>query len=88
LQRCEETDPHAAVALSCGAPLSPRPVEVEPVTLLIVPSEGADPVPGASFSLLFADGALRLGTADRRGGVHEPRAPKGGVELLPYAGGD
>lgn len=88
LQRCEETDPHAAVALSCGAPLPPRPVEVEPVTLLIVPSEGADPVPGASFSLLFADGALRLGTADRRGGVHEPRAPKGGVELLPYAGGD
>jgi cellulose synthase operon protein C len=88
LQRCEESDPHAVVALTCGSPLTPPPAEVESLTLLIVPSEGAEPVPGAAFSLLFSDGGLRLGSADRRGGVHEPRAPLGGVELLPYAGGD
>jgi HEAT repeat protein len=88
LQRCEEGDPHAVVAQACGAAFVPPPTEVEPVTLLIVPSEGAEPAPRAAFSLLFADGALRLGSADRRGGVHESRAPKGSVELLPYAGGD
>lgn len=88
LQRCEESDTHAVVAEACAAPPTPATREAEPLTLLIVPSEGAEPAPGAAFSLLFSDGGLRLGSADRRGGVHEPRAPQGGVELLPYAGGD
>lgn len=88
LQRCEESDPHALVALTCGAPLVKATAGAEALTLLIVPTEGGDPVPGAAFSLLLADGGLRLGSADRRGGVHEPRAPSTGVELLPYAGGD
>ncbi len=88
LQRCEENDTHAVVAEACAAPVGVAAGEPEPVTLLIVPSEGAEPAPRAFFSALFADGGLRLGSADRRGGVHEPRAPRGVVELLPYAGGD
>jgi cellulose synthase operon protein C len=88
LQRCEESDPHAAVAQACGAPVAPAPAEWEPVTLLIVPTDGGEPAPGAAFSLLLPDGGLRLGSADRRGGVFEPRAPQGGAELSPYPGGD
>jgi hypothetical protein len=58
------------------------------VTVLIVPSSGDEPTPGAPFALLLPDGSLRLGIADRRGAVHEPRATSGNVELLPFTGGD
>jgi len=88
LQRCEDNDTHAVVAETCASPARVAASESEPLTLLVVPSDGAEPTPGAAFSLLFADGGLRLGSADRRGGAHEPRAPQGAVELLPYAGGD
>jgi HEAT repeat protein len=88
LASCEESDTHALVAETCGGPARPEPAETEPTTVLIVATPGADPTPRAAFALLWADGSLRLGSADRRGGVHEPRAPKGSVELLPYAGGD
>ncbi|MES1183837.1 MAG: HEAT repeat domain-containing protein [Myxococcales bacterium] len=88
LARCQESDTHASVADTCaGAARSPTP-EIEPTAVLIVQSAGGDPTPGAPFALLWADGALRLGSADRRGGVFEPRAPHGAVESRPYAGGD
>jgi HEAT repeat protein len=88
LARCQETDTHAIVAETCAGAPRPDSNEVEPTTVLIVERSGAEPTAAAPFALLWADGGLRLGSADRRGGVHEPRAPKGVVELLPYAGGD
>lgn len=88
LASCEEGDTQALVAQTCAGPARSEPTETEATTVIIVPNAGAEPAAGAAFSLLWADGALRLGSADRRGGVHEARAPRGGVELLPYAGGD
>lgn len=88
LWRCQESDTHAVVAEACAAPARPDGSEIEPLTVLIVPSPGADATPFAPFALLLTDGSLRLGSADRRGGVHEARAPKGEPELLPYTGGD
>jgi hypothetical protein len=58
------------------------------MTVLIVPSLGGEPTPAAPFALLWSDGGLRLGSADRRGAVHEPRAAQGAIELLPYSGGE
>ena len=78
----------ALVAETCAGAPRPSSLEVGPSTVLIVPSTGGDPTPGAPFSLLWPDGGLRLGSADRRGGVHEARAPHGAVESLPYVGGD
>lgn len=88
LARCQESDPHALVAEVCAAAARLDGMEVEPVTVLIVPVSRDEPTPAAPFALLFADGGLRLGVADRRGAVHEPRAAKGTFELLPYTGGD
>lgn len=88
LARCQEGDPHALVADTCGLPARPDTTQTEPVTVLIVPRSGDDPTPGAPFALLLSDGSLRLGVADRRGAVHEPRAASGDVELLPFTGGD
>ncbi len=88
LSRCQESDTHAMVSEACAGAARPDATELEPTTVLIVPSAGAAPTPGAPFALLWADGGLRLGSADRRGGVYEARAPVGAVESLPYAGGD
>jgi HEAT repeat protein len=88
LMRCQEGDTHATVAETCaGAPRADVP-DVEATSVMVLQSTAAEPTPFTPFALLWADGGLRLGNADRRGVVHEPRAPKGSVELLPYAGGD
>ncbi len=88
LARCQELDTHALVAEACAGKRRAEAFEVEAATVLVVPNSGGEPTPGAPFSLLWADGGLRLGSTDRRGGVHEPRAPQGPVESLPYVGGD
>lgn len=88
LWRCQESDTHATVADACAAAARSDEPEIEPLTVLIVATPGSDATPLAPFALLWADGGLRLGSADRRGGVHEPRAPKGEPELSPYTGGD
>jgi HEAT repeat protein len=88
LASCQDNDTHALVAETCAGAARPEISDTQATSVFIVPSAGADATPGAAFALLWADGALRLGSADRRGGVHEPRAPRGAVELLPYAGGD
>jgi hypothetical protein len=76
------------VAEACAGQPRPDTTTTEPATVLIVPSSGGEPTPAAPFALLWPDGSLRLGSADRRGAVHEPRAPQGAIELLPYTGGD
>jgi cellulose synthase operon protein C len=88
LARCEQSDPHSVVAEACAAPARQAPTERRPATVLVVPEAGQEGIPAASFALLFADGGVRLGAADRRGAVFEPRAPRGPLELLPVTGGD
>ena len=88
LTRCQESDTHATVAEACAAQPRPDAAASEPATVLIVPSSGGEATPAAPFALLWPDGSLRLGSADRRGAVHEPRAPQGSIELLPYTGGE
>lgn len=88
LARCEDNDTHAVVADACAGAARAEVRERQPSTVLIVPTDGGDPTPFAPFALLWADGALRLGSADRRGGVYEARAPEAPVESLPYMDGD
>jgi hypothetical protein len=76
------------VADACAGKPRPQSFELEPATVLIVASPTAAPTPAAPYALLWPDGGLRLGVADRRGAVHEPRAPRGTIELLPFVGGD
>lgn len=88
LLRCQERDPDAVVADTCAGKARPDVSDAEAVTLRITPREGGEPVPAAPFAVLWADGSVRLGAADRRGALHEPRAPRGAIELLPFSGGD
>lgn len=88
LARCQERDSDAVVADTCAGKARGDGLASEPVTLLITPRDGAAPAPSAPFAVLWADGAVRLGAADRRGALHEPRAPRGTIELLPFSGGD
>jgi len=89
LERCYEQDPDAGVAETCGGAVArPASRETDPITVFVVPAGASAPVPSAPFALLLADGSLRRGSADRRGALHEARAARGEVELVPYAGGD
>lgn len=88
LTRCREQDTHALVAQTCAGAARPDTAHSEAISVLIVPSAGAEPAPFSAFALLWADGGLRLGSSDRRGGVYEPRAPAGAVEPLSYLDGD
>ncbi|HEY3497920.1 MAG TPA: HEAT repeat domain-containing protein, partial [Polyangiaceae bacterium] len=81
LRRCADQDESSAVARTCAEPASPLPAETEPLLVYVVPMGETDPVPFSPYALALADGTLRLGVADRRGAVFEPRAPKGYVNL-------
>jgi hypothetical protein len=80
LWRCAVEDRHATVAEQCAAP--PRQVKgTDDVLIYVVPDGRAEPVARAPFALVLADGAMRLGVADRRGVVFEAAAPEGALEL-------
>jgi cellulose synthase operon protein C len=85
LARCADQDESSAVARVCAAPPAALPTSFEPLLAYVVPVGETDPVPLAPFALAFADGTLRLGSADRRGAVFDPHAPKGlvNLELVP-----
>ena len=83
LERCARTDPSSMVAARCRAVadgLTP-PGRTHAALVYVVPDGSDAPRPGASYAMLFADGTLRAGTADRRGAVFEPLAPDGDVSL-------
>lgn len=88
LERCAADDPSAEVATLCGGRPPARPTGSEPLLVFVVPTGGTTPVAGAPFALRLADGTERFGSADRRGAVYEPHAPRGNVELgvLPLSG--
>ncbi len=82
LDRCAHTDASVRVAAQCRSHPA-FPVRTHPVLVYVV-SEGATPPrPGAAYALLMADGTVRMGSTDRRGGVFDPVAPEGVVRLLP-----
>ncbi|MBN2194157.1 MAG: HEAT repeat domain-containing protein [Polyangiaceae bacterium] len=81
LERCAEHDREGAVAVVCAAAAPPLPVATDPVAVYVVPAAESGPVARAPFSLVLADGILRLGVTDRRGVVFEAAAPRGGLSL-------
>ncbi|MCA9625413.1 MAG: HEAT repeat domain-containing protein, partial [Myxococcales bacterium] len=81
LWRCASEDRDASVARLCQAPPPPPPKEHDEVTVYVVPDGKTDPRARAPFALVLADGALRLGVADRRGALYEDAAPRGEIRL-------
>jgi hypothetical protein len=82
LRRCLSDEVHRAVAARCAA--APRPVTaVGDVLVFIVGASGDTPQPRAPFAVVLANGGLRLGVSDRRGGVLIRAAPAGPIELAP-----
>jgi HEAT repeat protein len=80
-RRCAQDDADADVALACAEPPAAVPATSESVLVYVVPTGETAPVPGTPFALELADGCTRFGFADRRGAVHERRAPRGFVSL-------
>jgi HEAT repeat protein len=81
LARCAEDDDSADVAQACSEPAVALPTRFESVLVYAVPMGASEPLPSGPFSLCFADGSCRFGSADRRGAVYERSAPAGAVEL-------
>lgn len=85
LDRCAHEDVSGSVAVRCkSAPMAASSV-ANAVLVYIVPDHADLPRPGAPYALLFADGLLRAGSADRRGAVFDPAAPEGPIKLVALA---
>ena len=80
LRRCAAEDTHAAVAAQCRAS-RPASGGRDDVLIFVVPDGRTEPTPRAPFALVRPDGTLRLGVADRRGGLFERGAPRGELSL-------
>jgi cellulose synthase operon protein C len=80
LLRCSAEDRNATVASRCANAL-PAPVGSFDVSIYVVPENRNAPEARAAFTLVRADGLLRLGVADRRGEFFEFAAPGGVVRL-------
>jgi HEAT repeat protein len=85
LDRCARSDASAAVAARCRA-RSTAPAETGPLLVYVVPDGSNEPRPDAFYGIIWADGWLRLGRADRRGAFFDPVAPKGTARLVNVAG--
>lgn len=83
LSRCAAKDVSGSVAIECAAAkVSPEPGnEARDVAVLVVATGQAEPAPSQPYALVRADGLIRCGTSDRRGGVWEARAPVGVLRL-------
>ncbi len=81
LATCEANDPSSQVAVACESSPEPIPTTFEPVTVFVVPLGETKPAARAPFTLIRADGLMRMGLSDRRGAVYEFAAPRGYVAL-------
>lgn len=82
LARCAAEDRDAGVALACAVHKSARKTaDRHDVLVYVVPDGKTATTPRAPYALVLADGAMRLGVADRRGSLFERRAPAGKLEL-------
>jgi HEAT repeat protein len=80
LTRCAGEERDASVATRCLRPTE-LPVGTDDVAVYIVPDGRNAPLARAPFTLVRADGLLRLGLADRRGAIFETAAPRGLIRL-------
>ena len=84
LRRCLLDDRSGSVARACREPAPKREARKEgpePVLVFVVPDGRSTPVARSPYALVFEDGLIRMGLADRRGAVFEGRAPHGQLEL-------
>jgi cellulose synthase operon protein C len=81
LNRCAHGDPSANVAAHCRSRGAPEG-RTHATLVYVIPEGSNAPHPGAPYAILFADGTVRSGTADRRGALFDPVAPEGDVTLL------
>jgi HEAT repeat protein len=85
LQRCVNEELVPRVARACDAALRGAAASGSGATsslLVFVVPDGADqPIPGAPFALVRADGLVRHGASDRRGALLDVASPAGPVEL-------
>lgn len=83
LSRCRAEERAASVAAICEGSTPPTPnSRRDYILVFVVPDGESQPVPNAPFALLFADGLVRHGQADRRGAVFEGAAPPGALRLV------
>ena len=82
LSRARDSDPSGAVAAECEAVSPPKPDSVEATQVVVIPAGEDLPRPAQPFTLLRADGLVRLGVSDRRGQLFEVAAPHGSLSLL------
>jgi HEAT repeat protein len=80
LARCVGEDVDSAVAGRCAHPLLPAK-GVDDVAIYVVPDGRNVPQPLAPYTLVRADGILRIGFADRRGEIFELATPTGTLRL-------
>lgn len=81
LRRCLLDDRSGQVAVACREPVGGLGEGVDSVVVFVVPDGRTEPQARASYALVFADGRMRMGLADRRGAVFEGKAPRGEVAL-------
>ena len=80
LDTCAAKERAGDVARRCHEPLV-APTELLPSLAYVLNDAGSAPVPRIAYTLLLADGLLRVGTTDRRGAVFDPAAPRGPLTL-------
>ncbi len=78
--RCATEDQSAQVALSCTRP-SERRTGTDDVLVFVAPAGADEPQSRAPYALVRGDGLIRMGMADRRGGLFEFGVPKGVIRL-------
>lgn len=78
--RCASEDHSAQVALQCTRPPE-KTSGTDDVLVFVAPAGSDAPQSRAPYALVRGDGLIRMGMADRRGGLFEFAAPKGILRL-------
>lgn len=78
--RCASEERSARVALQCTRPPE-RVAGTDDVLVFVAPAGADEPQSRAPYALVRGDGLIRMGMADRRGGLFEFSAPKGVIRL-------
>lgn len=81
LGRCVSEDRSAQVAVQCSR-ASVRTTATDDILVFVAPAGVDEPRARAPYALLRGDGLIRMGMADRRGGLFEYGAPRGVIRLV------
>ena len=80
LSRCTSEEKNATVSARCAKGL-PKASATDDLVVYVVPDTRSAPAARSPFTLVRADGLLRMGVSDRRGELYERDAPRGTVRL-------